>query len=598
MILKDNQYWISSKANSKSNWLNACIIGHPKSGKTTLFNYMMNKPYYSKYHKSYEYSSVQEKLTSLVTLKEINLMLIDTPGRTKYTKNIVNGLCVSQVALVVISCMDIINTNWLSDLIHMAKNLKIDSFIGIVSKMDIVNFDEKYFEKAKYVLLEIFDNIGIDWSIIPIIPTAFCLKKEKVYNIDNQSSKMLWAKMTLYSALSKLSISNNMSFLPLRAHVREHNRQVVGKGDILKVYIRQGRLYVGDNILLFPFNIHARILSIWLQDKSRNLGDTEMNAEVQYAEAPMLVSIELRLQIRHYHSKGCIIHEVSHSPKIAYKLLIDLITFPFNKKHFDINRFSKGMEFCVELPTARVQAVLQNVLWFHHDFLNNENEKKVYKLQFSNGVRIRMFLNLLKPIPVDTIMTQGLLLPVILRNRSGYIGGGTVIDINGYNFLEYLKELKQIALRSEYIGNLLKKYMFAVFSSYLELTCDYMHPILIGTPYLMVINNTSIGAWKEFGHSILIDCSSTLSPLHENHMTEFEDKMSTIGATGGIIIFLNILTQNDQYKIDRFAEKSFQSGRPVLIMIEEDIEKVTLGICLSKIALLMRRRSVDNLNNN
>ena len=89
--MKNNDKKLNRSNTTKPNWLNVCFIGHPRSGKTMLFNYILMKQhyYYSNNYQLINQRTIQEELASCFTFENTKLMIIDTPGATKYTKSFV-----------------------------------------------------------------------------------------------------------------------------------------------------------------------------------------------------------------------------------------------------------------------------------------------------------------------------------------------------------------------------------------------------------------------------------------------------------------------------------------------------------------------------
>lgn len=101
--------------------------------------------------------------------KKRKFIIIDTPGHEEYTRNMITGASVSDLAVLLIDvCKGIrkqTRRHWFINLL-----MGIKSIIVVINKMDLVNYDQKFFQNICTQFLEINNQLSydIDIKFIPI----------------------------------------------------------------------------------------------------------------------------------------------------------------------------------------------------------------------------------------------------------------------------------------------------------------------------------------------------------------------------------------------------------------------------------------------
>lgn len=183
-------------------------------------------------------------------------VLIDAPGHTEFLKNMVTGAASADAALIAVDAAAGVEeqTRRHAYLLHL---LGMRNVVGIVNKMDLVDYSHDRFEKVRADLIAHLTALGLDAANIEVIPVS----ARQGDNIAEPSDKMAWhSGPTLLAALDDLPQPVESEDLPLRFPIQD-----VYKFDerrILAGRIESGRLRVGDTILFSPGDNVGKVASI------------------------------------------------------------------------------------------------------------------------------------------------------------------------------------------------------------------------------------------------------------------------------------------------------------------------------------------------
>ena len=146
-------------------------------------------------------------------------------------------------------------------LLHL---LGISRVIGVVNKMDLVNYAAGTFDGVRRDLLDHLGALGFDTADLVVVPAS----ARGGDNIAAASVKMAWHRgPTLLGALDACPLPVAPADLPLRLPIQDvykfdERRIVAGR-------IESGRLRVGDILLFSPSEKTARVASIEFWDPGR-----------------------------------------------------------------------------------------------------------------------------------------------------------------------------------------------------------------------------------------------------------------------------------------------------------------------------------------
>ncbi len=192
-------------------------------------------------------------------------IIADTPGHVEYTRNMITGASTAETAMILV---DARNGVWEQTRRHLSifSLLKLQSIFICINKMDLVNFDEKVFNKIKESITAVITKIGFEGEVFFIPVSA-----KYGDNVVQQSGKMPWyTGMPLLHYLEKLPVHKKDYELPsrfpvqlvIRPHTAEHHdfRGYAGK-------IASGVFAEGDEVVVLPSLKKSIIKAIYRGNK-------------------------------------------------------------------------------------------------------------------------------------------------------------------------------------------------------------------------------------------------------------------------------------------------------------------------------------------
>lgn len=233
-------------------------------------------------------------------------IIADTPGHIQYTRNMVTGASTANAALILIDARNGVVEQTIRHC-YIASLLQIPHVIVCINKMDLVDFDEKVFEKIQYDFNGFSDKLDIkDIRFIPIS----ALKGD---NVVERSGNMPWydGPILLYT-LEHLHISNDRNFIDPRFPVQYVVRPNSDDYHDYRGYagrVAGGIFRPGDKVVVLPSMFDTYIRSI-----------DDMGGSLEQAFPPQSVSVTLEddLDI----SRGDMIVTENNLPNISQDITV------------------------------------------------------------------------------------------------------------------------------------------------------------------------------------------------------------------------------------------------------------------------------------
>lgn len=283
-------------------------------------------------------------------------IIADTPGHVQYTRNMVTGASMANLALVLIDARNGI-TEQTKRHSFIASLLGIPHLLVCVNKMDLVDYSEQVFDKIVSDFKEFSSRLDI--HDIHFIPTS-ALQGD---NIVDRSESMPWySGSTLMYLLETLHINNDYNFIDarfpvqyvIRPHSNAHHDYRAFAGQIASGIFRKG-----DELVVLPSGLTTRVKAIHTAD-----------GEVQEAFPPMSVSIELTDDVD--ISRGDMLVRQHNQPEVSQD--IDVLLCWMGSKPLQ-----PGAKFYIRQNTREVRGVIKEI--YHKIDINtlhrNESEKQL-----------------------------------------------------------------------------------------------------------------------------------------------------------------------------------------------------------------------------
>jgi sulfate adenylyltransferase subunit 1 len=227
-------------------------------------------------------------------------IIADTPGHIQYTRNMVTGASTANLAIILVDARKgIIEQTYRHS--YIASLLQIPHIIVCINKMDLVDWDEKTFNKIVNDYKAFASKLDIkDVHFLPISALAGD-------NVVNRSENMSWYQgPTLMYLLETIHIGSDLNHIDARFPVQYVIRPMKNEYHDFRGYagrIAGGVFRVGDKVKALPSGFSSKIKSI-----------VTMDGDLQEAFAPQSVTITLEDEID--ISRGDMIVRENNLPQI------------------------------------------------------------------------------------------------------------------------------------------------------------------------------------------------------------------------------------------------------------------------------------------
>ena len=192
-------------------------------------------------------------------------VVADTPGHAQYTRNMVTGASVSDLAIVLVDARTGMTEQTRRHLL-VASLLGVPKAVLAVNKMDLVEFDESIFRR---IVTSVRDHVaGLP---LPMAVEAIPISALLGDNVVEASRQMPWHDGNILLEFLERVESDSLPDIGARLavqwvsrpHGREHHdfRGITGR-------LSGGSLKVGDDVIVLPSGLRTRVISIRQGGKS------------------------------------------------------------------------------------------------------------------------------------------------------------------------------------------------------------------------------------------------------------------------------------------------------------------------------------------
>ena len=249
---------------------------------------------------AYRYFSTQKR----------KYIIADTPGHIQYTRNMVTGASTANLAIILIDAR-----KGMLEQTHrhafIASLLRIPHAIVCVNKMDLVDYDEKVYEKIVSDFKAFSSKLEI--KDIQFVPISALVGD----NVVNRSNNMIWYEgSTLMYYLENVHISSDYNHVDCRFPVQHVIRPHTHKHHDYRAFagrIDGGVFKPGDKVKVLPSGFTSKIKNIDLFGES-----------IVEAFAPMSINLTLEDEID--ISRGDMIVRENNIPEVGQDLEV-LVTW-------------------------------------------------------------------------------------------------------------------------------------------------------------------------------------------------------------------------------------------------------------------------------
>ena len=410
------------------NDMNIVIVGHVDHGKSTVIGRLLAdthslpigkleqvKETCRRNSKPFEYAflldALKDEQSQGITIDAArcffqtdlrNYIIIDAPGHIEFLKNMITGAARAEAALLVIDASEGVRENSKRHG-YMLSMLGIKQICVLVSKMDLVNYNERSFKRIEREYRRFLRKIDLE-------PAGFIpVSAAEGENIANHSSKMPWYEgknvLEMLDSFQKEELPEDKPFrMPVQdvyKFTKNNDRRRIIAGTI-----ESGKLSVGDEVIFYPSGKRTKVKTI-----------EAFNSDVPKSlSAGWACGFTVTEQI--YVKRGeiaCLAKEPK--PKVTGRVLVNL--FWLGKKPF-----VKDKTYTLKLGTARVDVQLENVT----SVLDASNLDKIKKDYIERYEVAECILSMDRHIAFDLMVDNAVTSRIVIVDEYEISGGGIIMQ--------------------------------------------------------------------------------------------------------------------------------------------------------------------------
>lgn len=226
-------------------------------------------------------------------------IIADTPGHVQYTRNMVTGASTADLGLVLVDARQGLTEQSRRHAVILSL-LRVPHLVLAVNKMDLVDFDQKVYDKIHQEFTSFATKLNIpDLEIIPIS----ALQGD---NVVNRSEHMDWYDgPSLMHHLEHVHVASDRDLVDTRFPVQYVIRPKSDEHHDYRGYagrVAGGVLKPGDEVVVLPSGMTSKIAAIDMFDR-----------EISEAFPPMSVTVRLEDDVD--VSRGDMIARPANAPK-------------------------------------------------------------------------------------------------------------------------------------------------------------------------------------------------------------------------------------------------------------------------------------------
>ena len=189
-------------------------------------------------------------------------IIADTPGHEQYTRNMATGASNTDLAVILIDARNGVLTQTRRHT-FIVTLLGIKNIIVAINKMDLINYDEKVFNKIKDDYAELKEEIVRKFPLSYNLTLNFIpISALKGDNVVKKSERIPWYKgKPLLDILNEIKVENDINLKDFRFPVQYVNRPNAEFRGYCGTIV-SGTIKKGDEITVLPSRTKTKVKSI------------------------------------------------------------------------------------------------------------------------------------------------------------------------------------------------------------------------------------------------------------------------------------------------------------------------------------------------
>lgn len=292
----------------------------------------------------------------------------DTPGHTQYTRNMVTGASVADLAIVLIDARKGVLEQSRRHA-FIASLLRIPHLVVAINKMDLVEYDQQIFEDIREDFTQFAAKLDVtDLTFIPMS----ALNGD---NVVDRSENMPWYEgSTLLHHLEEVHIASDRNLVDVRFPVQYVIRPQTAEHPDYRGYagtVAGGVMKPGDDVVVLPSGFTSKIAAVETAD-----------GPLDEAYAPMAVTVRLEDEID--ISRGDMICRPNNQPEVGQDIEAMICWMA------DSSELRPNAKLALKHTTRSVRALVKD-LHYRLDIntLHRDEDAESLKLNEIGRVRLR-----------------------------------------------------------------------------------------------------------------------------------------------------------------------------------------------------------------
>ncbi|MEL7368013.1 MAG: GTP-binding protein [Myxococcota bacterium] len=204
-------------------------------------------------------------------------IIADCPGHTQYTRNALTGMSHADVAVLLVDARAGIQAQTRRHA-YLASMLGLKGVVVCVNKMDLVDWSQARYREVEDEILSALSSLELSTlKVMPLSALEGANVTEASPHLDWYDGPTLLAWLENFESLPSKQVGGR---LPVQMVLRPEN----GEGRSYAGRISEGKLAVGDEVVIVPRGTPAHISAIETFDGSLDEAEAPLSVSVRFTE--------------------------------------------------------------------------------------------------------------------------------------------------------------------------------------------------------------------------------------------------------------------------------------------------------------------------
>lgn len=237
-------------------------------------------------------------------------IISDTPGHEQYTRNMITGSSLSDIAIVLLDARKGVVTQTKRHM-FITHLMGIKTVIVAINKMDLIDYSEEKFNKIVSSFNSTFKNIKKSYTKTHFVPTSAL----SGINLTKTSNKIKWYNgniiIDILNKHKREQVDKNKEFRMYVQYIIRPKKEQYHDFRGFTGIIQSGNIKVGDAITISPSGLSSVIKEIY-------------HGNIKKTEVSLGSSVTICLEDEIDINRGCLITKKDEQPKPIKNFIADI----------------------------------------------------------------------------------------------------------------------------------------------------------------------------------------------------------------------------------------------------------------------------------